>query len=111
MTMTEKKIHAPSFRPPISPYFVFSQAIGGYEHHNGEYWNANKWTLSRLTGGIGAEDNSGADLQVFICKGTINDRTAGIAWIGTVCSRTELNTGINEKQRNVLLTSEVRTYK
>ena len=60
----------------------------------------------KLTKGIGAEDNSGADLQVFICEGTRIDRSGGIAWIGTVCID-YFNIGLNEKQGNVLSTSEV----
>ena len=64
----------------------------------------------KLTKGIGAEDNSGADLQVFICEGTRIDRTAGIAYVGTVCNNDYWNTGLNEKQRNVLSTSEVRIH-
>ena len=91
-------------------YFFFGQLLSFWQNERSQRPNISH--LSKLKRGIGSEDDSGADLQVFICKGTRNDRIGGIAWVGTVCnSEFPLsNIGLNEKQRNVLSTSEVRRY-
>ena len=65
-----------------------------------EFWavNSHFWLLTQNC------------LQVFICKGTGYDGTNGIAYVGSVCNSDwpESNIGLNEKQGNVLSTSEVR---
>ena len=58
---------------------------------------------------IAAADNSGADLNVFMCKDTAFHGVIGYGWLGTLCktSYPGFNTGVNEKRQNVLATSEV----
>ena len=58
---------------------------------------------------IAAADNSGADLNVFMCKDTAFHGVIGYGWLGSLCktSYPGYNTGVNEKRQNILATSEV----
>ena len=62
---------------------------------------------------IAAADNSGADLNVFMCKDTAFHGVIGYGWLGSLCktSYPGYNTGVNEKRQNILATSEVHTKK
>ena len=61
---------------------------------------------------IAAADNSGADLNVFMCKDTAFHGVIGYGWLGSLCktSYPGYNTGVNEKRQNILATSEVHTH-
>ena len=88
-----------------------SQAIGGYTHHPGQSWKADpdSGSLDGPAKTIAANDNSGADLNVFLCKDTSFYGIVGLAWVGTICKTywPGYNAGVNEKRQNVLATSEV----
>jgi len=87
---------------------IHIEAIGGYTYHPDEIWKADSEYLQGPIREIGQGDNSGADLGVFMCKDTQEYGTVGIAAVGTMCHTTYgLNAGVNEKQSNVLATSEV----
>ena len=87
------------------------QAIGGYTYHADQSWKAE--SSSGSLGGpikeIAANDNSGADLGVFMCKDPEYYGTVGLAYVGTMCKTywPGYNAGVNEKRSNVLETSEV----
>jgi len=87
------------------------EVLGSYTYHAGEEWKAesDSGSLSGPIKNIAASDNSGADLNVFMCKDPQFYGVVGLAWVGTMC-RTNwpgYNAGVNEKRGNVLSTSEV----
>ena len=93
--------------------FVFlynKQVLGGYTYHADQTWKADPdfGSLDGPIKTIAAADNSGADLNVFVCKDTEAWGIVGLAWVGTMCKPWPgYNAGVNEKRSTVLGTSEV----
>ena len=90
---------------------IIHQAIGGYTYHADQSWKADSssGSLDGPIKSIAASDNSGADLNVFMCKDTEFFGVVGLAWVGSMC-RTNwpgYNAGVNEKRESVLSSSEV----
>merc|ERR1712172_61399 len=82
----------------------------GYSYHADQTWKADSssGSLDGPIKSIAASDNSGADLNVFMCKDSALYGTVGRAWVGTMCKNwAGYNAGVNEKRENVLATSEV----
>jgi len=89
---------------------VHVEAIHGYTHHPGQSWKADpdSGSLDGPIKTIAANDNSGADLGVFLCKDDVFYGIVGLAWVGTICQNWPgYNAGVNEKRQTVLGTSEV----
>ena len=87
--------------------------MGGYTYHAGQSWKAdpNSGSLDGPIKSIAADDDSGADLGVFMCKDPEFYGVIGLAWLGTLCRTSSFpgqNAGVNEKRQNILATSEVR---
>ena len=91
----------------------YFQTIGGYTYHSGQSWKASHGSMEGPIKSIAAADNSGADLNVFMCKDTAFHGVIGYGWLGSLCktSYPGYNTGVNEKRQNILATSEVHKKK
>ena len=93
---------------------MISQAIGGYTYHPDQTWKAELeyGSLDGPAKQITMSDNSGADLNIFLCKDPQEFGVAGIAWVGSICKTywPGYNAGIVEKRSTVLGTSEVKKY-
>ena len=88
---------------------IHLQVIGGYTYHADQTWTADGDILGGSVKDIAAADNSGADVQVFMCKDSSFYGTVGIAWVGTMCKTyySGYNANLNEKRQNVLASSSV----
>merc|ERR1711971_1511869 len=88
---------------------VHIEVIGGYTYHSDQSWTADGDILGGSVKDIAAADNSGADVQVFMCKDSSFYGTVGIAWVGTMCKTyySGYNANLNEKRQNVLSSSSV----
>ena len=86
------------------------QVLGAYTYHPGQTWRAepDAGSLDGPIKAIAAADNTGADLNVFLCKDSQLFGVVGLAWVGTMCQGWPgYNAGVNEKRTSVLGTSEV----
>ena len=85
------------------------QVLGSYTYHADQTWTATGDILGGSVKDIAAADNSGADVQVFMCKDSSFYGTVGIAWVGTMCKTyySGYNANLNEKRQNVLSSSSV----
>ena len=91
-------------------YAYTTQVITAYTHHPGQSWlaDSDSGDLEGPIKNIAAADNSGADLNVFLCKDQQFYGVVGLAWVGTMCQGWPgYNAGVNEKRESVLGTSEV----
>jgi len=88
---------------------VHIEVLGSYTYHADQTWTATGDILGGSVKDIAAADNSGADVQVFMCKDSSFYGTVGIAWVGTMCKTyySGYNANLNEKRQNVLSSSSV----
>ena len=96
----------------LCKFWCYLQSLG-YSYHADQTWKADSssGSLDGPIKSIAASDNSGADLNVFMCKDTEFYGVVGLAWVGTMCKGwAGYNAGVNEKRQNVLATSEVNQY-
>ena len=103
-------MNVPSFKYSFELCLYNEQVLGAYTHHPGQTWRADpdSGALDGPIKAIAAADNSGADLNVFLCKDTEFFGIIGLAWVGTMCQGWPgYNAGVNEKRQNALSTSEV----